>query len=90
MNISRRMLYKAVDAKIITKEQANHLISFVTNLPEQSPSFNLTNVLYYLGGLIAITAMSLFMTLGWEKYGGWGILVLSNIGAVFWTQKKVF
>lgn len=77
MNITRNMIYKAVDAKIITEEQANRLIEFVTTLPEQSPSFNLTNVLYYFGGLIAIAAMSLFMNLGWERYGGWGILFLS-------------
>jgi hypothetical protein len=29
-------------------------------------------VLYYLGGMIAIGAMSLFMTLGWNSLGGWG------------------
>ena len=30
------------------------------------------HVLYYLGGMIAIGAMSLFMTLGWNSLGGWG------------------
>ena len=29
-------------------------------------------MLYYLGGMIAIGAMSLFMTLGWNALGGWG------------------
>lgn len=38
------------------------------------PAFRLTHILYYLGGLIAIGAMSLFMTLGWERFGGWGLL----------------
>lgn len=76
MHITRNMLNKAVDAQIITKEQANNLIDFVNKLPEQSPGFNLTNVLYYFGGMIAIGAMSIFMTLGWG-YGGWGILILS-------------
>lgn len=77
MKISRNMMEKAVDAKIITQKQAEQLIEFVKNLPEQSPGFNLTNVLYYFGGLIAIGAMTLFMNLGWEMYGGWGILFLS-------------
>ncbi|RUR17723.1 DUF2157 domain-containing protein [Legionella sp. km535] len=77
MKISRTMMGKAVDAQIITQEQADKLIEFVKNLPEQSPGFNLTNVLYYFGGLIAIGAMTLFMNLGWELYGGWGILFLS-------------
>jgi hypothetical protein len=30
--------------------------------------------LYYLGGLIAIGAMTLFMTLGWERFGATGLL----------------
>lgn len=76
MNISRDMLNKAVTANIITEDQAQKLIEFMKNLPNQSPGFNLTNVLYYFGGLIAIGAMSLFMNLGWEMYGGWGILFL--------------
>lgn len=77
MHISQNMIRKAVEAKIITDEQAKELIEFVSTLPEQSPSFNITNVLYYFGGLIAIGAMTLFMNLGWEMYGGWGIFILS-------------
>lgn len=73
---------KAIEAKIITEKQANDLIEFIKNLPEQSPGFNLTNVLYYFGGLIAIGAMTLFMNLGWEMYGGWGILFLSVCYAI--------
>ncbi|AWN74164.1 hypothetical protein LEAN103870_14625 [Legionella anisa] len=82
MKISRNMMSKAIEAKIITEKQANDLIEFIKNLPEQSPGFNLTNVLYYFGGLIAIGAMTLFMNLGWEMYGGWGILFLSVCYAI--------
>ncbi len=77
MKISRNMMNKAVDAKIITHDQAEQLLEFLKHLPEQSPGFNLTNVLYYFGGLIAIGAMTLFMNLSWEIYGGWGIVFLS-------------
>lgn len=77
MNISRSMLNKAVAAKILTAKQSDELINFLSNLPEQSPSFNLTNILYYFGGLLAIGAMTLFMTLGWQMYGGFGILFIS-------------
>jgi len=38
----------------------------------EAPRFSFTHVLYYLGGMIAIGAMSLFMTLGWNSLGGWG------------------
>lgn len=41
------------------------------------PRFSFTNTLYYFGGLLAIGAMSLFMTLGWESLGAWGLLVIS-------------
>ncbi|HRD68695.1 MAG TPA: DUF2157 domain-containing protein [Legionella sp.] len=77
MKITRNMMNKAVEAKVISAAQAKKLINFCKELPEQSPEFNLTNVLYYFGGLIAIGAMTLFMTLGWEAYGGAAILLLS-------------
>lgn len=76
MKLSRNMMDKAVEAKIITDKQAQNLIEFLKNIPDQKPGFTLTNVLYYFGGLIAIGAMSLFMNLGWELYGGWGIFFL--------------
>lgn len=77
MNISRDMMDKAVKANIITEAQAQHLFDFFKNHPEQGPAFNLTNVLYYFGGLIAIAAMTVFMGLSWELYGPSGILLLS-------------
>jgi hypothetical protein len=41
------------------------------------PRFSFTNTLYYFGGMLAIGAMSLFMTLGWESFGAWGLLAIS-------------
>ncbi|KTD69990.1 membrane protein [Legionella santicrucis] len=76
MNITRNIINKAVEAKIITQKQSEELIEFIRKQPGQNKGFGLTNVLYYLGGLIAIGAMSIFMTLGWELFGGWGILFL--------------
>jgi hypothetical protein len=40
------------------------------------PSFGFTNVLYYFGGMVAISAMSLFMTLGFERMGAAGLLAI--------------
>jgi hypothetical protein len=71
------MMNKAVEAQIITEEQSQRLIMFLKDLPEQGPAFNLTNVLYYFGGLIAIGAMTVFMGLSWELYGAGGIFLLS-------------
>lgn len=82
MKLSRGVLNKAVDANIISREQANVLFEFLQRQPEQGPAFNLTNVLYYLGGLLAIGAMTLFMNLSWEAFGGWGMFYLSVLYAI--------
>ena len=34
-------------------------------------------MLYYLGGLIAIGGMSLYVTLGWERLGGGQIFLIA-------------
>ena len=41
------------------------------------PQFGFVNVLYYFGGMVAISAMTLFMTLGWESFGPGGLLAIS-------------
>lgn len=41
------------------------------------PRFGFTNTLYYFGGMVAIGAMSLFMTLGWQAFGAWGLATIS-------------
>ncbi len=45
--------------------------------PAAGPRFSFVNVLYYFGGLVAIGAMSLFMTLGFEALGAAGLLAIS-------------
>lgn len=82
MYITRQTLKKAVDAKIINGPQAEKLLDFLQQLPGQSPAYNATNVMYYFGGMIAIGAMTLFMNLGWETFGGLGIFVLSILYAL--------
>jgi len=81
MKITRETLQSAVDENIISSEQANHLIKHLKSHPQTGPTFDFTHVLYYLGGLIAIGAMTLFMNLGWETFGDLGILFISLIYA---------
>lgn len=45
--------------------------------PVPGPGFSFTNTLYYFGGMVAIGAMTLFMTLGWQAFGPWGLLSIS-------------
>jgi len=77
MGITRKKLSCAVEEEIITEDQAEKLYTFLQSMPSTSPRFDFTHVLYYMGGLIAIGAMTLFMNLGWENFGGWGILAIS-------------
>ena len=70
--MNRAQLDEAVRAGILSAEQAGRLVAFLSQGAAQTPRFSFVHVLYYLGGLIAIGAMSLFMTLGWATLGGWG------------------
>jgi hypothetical protein len=45
------------------------------------PRFDLPHVAYYFGALVVISAMGWFMTLGWERFGGGGILAISLVYA---------
>lgn len=77
MKISPKMLDEAVNRGIIEADQADALIDFLKSQPGVGARFDFTHILYYFGGLIAIGAMSLFMNLGWESFGGWGIFFIS-------------
>jgi hypothetical protein len=71
--IVRQDLEGAVSAGIVSAEQADKLAAYLgASARQDQPRFTIVHVLYYLGGMIAIGAMSLFMTLGWNALGGWG------------------
>jgi hypothetical protein len=77
MKIAPADLDAAAEAGILTAEQAERLAAFLGERQSEVPRFTFTHVLYYLGGLIAIGAMTLFMTLGWEALGGWGLAAIA-------------
>ena len=57
----------------------------------ERPRFSFVHVLYYLGGMIAIGAMSLFMTISWASYGPWSGVVFSvAYGVLFIALTHVF
>lgn len=58
---------------------------------DDRPRFTFTHVLYYLGGMLAIGAMSVFMTLGWTSFGGWGVFFIALLYAgVAWKLAQRF
>jgi hypothetical protein len=87
--LSRADMRSAAQAGLITSAQADALWQRWSALatagihpasvtpPAPGPSYSFTNVLYYFGGMVAIGAMSLFMTLGFERLGAGGLLAIS-------------
>ena len=63
MNINKNQLNEACTKGIINQPQIEQLWQFLEECNKDAPTFKFVHVLYYLGGLIAIGAMSLFMTL---------------------------
>lgn len=82
MNLHLKDLQHAVEQNIINQEQAQRLWALWQAQHHDRAHFDFTHILYYLGGFLAIGAMSLFMNLGWERFGGWGIVVLCMVYAV--------
>ena len=83
--IRRSELDGAVRGGILSAAQADRLVAFLetdATQPAGGPRFSFVHVLYYLGGMIAIGAMSIFMTLGWNALGGWGGFVTALLYAV--------
>ena len=75
VTIRRSELDGAIREGILSAAQADRLVAYLTGAASPAlaaPRFTFVHVLYYLGGMIAIGAMSLFMTLGWNSLGGWG------------------
>lgn len=89
MEVNRGLLDEAAEQGVISEQQAGRLWEFLGERAKDTPRFRFTHILYYLGGLIAIGAMSLFMTLGWERFGGWGLLfiALGYAGAGLWLTE---
>lgn len=77
MQINRAALDEAASQGLISAEQGQALWRFLAARESDTPSFKPAHILYYLGGLIAIGAMTLFMTLGWERFGGGGLLIIA-------------
>ena len=77
MRIERAQLDTAVGRGIIDRAQAAALWSHLQAEPQDSPQFSFNHLLYYLGGMVAIGGVSVFVTLGWETLGGIGLALVA-------------
>ncbi len=101
MQINQRQLQQASDQGLISSDQAQQLWQFFTQQHQQhsqhSAQFSWSHILYYLGGMLAIGAMTIFMTLGWERYGGIGLISIGCCYALlgvalveYFRQRQLF
>ena len=79
MQVTRPAIGEAVAAGILDDQQARSLCDFLTRKEQETPAFRPAHILYYLGGLVAVGAMTLFMTLGWERLGGGGLVLIPSL-----------
>ncbi|WP_374568785.1 DUF2157 domain-containing protein [Ideonella sp.] len=83
MQLTPTLLAEATRRGLLSTEQGQALWDFLAEQEREqqhdTPSFKAAHILYYLGGLIAIGAMTLFMTIGWEQFGGTGLLLISLV-----------
>src|SRR5215470_10980428 len=79
MQIDRTQLDNAVRRGIIDDAQATALWSFLLAEQKDRPQFAFNHLLYYLGGLVAIGGVSVFVTLGWETLGGMGLFLVALV-----------
>ena len=77
MELNRKALQDASAAGVLSESQAEALWRFLETRNQDVPRFKAAHILYYLGGMLAIGAMSLFMNLGWERFGGWGLMAIA-------------
>jgi hypothetical protein len=95
MRVSRNDFTLAVSEGVISEGQAEDLWLFLEGRDADRPRFDLPHVAYYFGALVVVSAMTWFMTLGWERFGGGGILAISLsyalgfmlAGGLFWRDR---
>jgi len=99
MRIQRKDLNDAAEQGLLQQEQVAPLFDFLNQQGSHAehadkPRFSGTHVLYYLGGLLAISAASLFATLAVEALGMGALLGLSllyaacAVGVAIWFEKR--
>jgi hypothetical protein len=100
MHIKKDDLDEAVQAGIIDKFISDKLWNFLEGREaiDRRPRFDLTNLLWYAGALIVISAMSIFSTEAFTRWGGGVLTVIALVygaafafaGQYFWRVKHIF
>jgi len=79
MKLTHKDLEDATQENIITKDQAEKLWLFWLKKTDNTPTFILSHVMYYFGGLLAISAVTLFVTVAWDNMKGFPLLFIVSM-----------
>lgn len=70
-------LWQALQAAAAGPASAQLAPTSMRRASAQAPRFSFTHLLYYLGGLLAIGAATLFLTEAFQRLGAWALLAIS-------------
>lgn len=91
--IGKSQLEEAVASGVLPAEQAEALWRWLLAHEAASPTprFKMAHLLYYFGGLIAIGAISIFITIAWDAMGAWPLLVFGiGVAILAWALTRRF
>ena len=78
-------LQSAIDAGLLTAEQAARLWDSVSDEHRTRPRFDGAHVAYYAGAVIVLSAMGWFLTEAWDSLDGLGVAAIAGAyGLAFW------
>nr|WP_321513043.1 DUF2157 domain-containing protein [uncultured Pseudodesulfovibrio sp.] len=81
MRFTKKDLDWAAETRVITPEVRDSLVDAFQQKYADKPSLSFANVLYYLGGLIVIGSMTLYVSTAWKDLGGIGHLAVALLYA---------
>ena len=82
MKITKERFF-AIGEKLNLSQET--LINYWKELAQDDLASPFVKYLYYLGGLIVISSMTWFMTLGWGMFGGGGMFAIAALYALIFT-----
>lgn len=96
MDISKQNFFSCSSKMGMSKEQMEALWTSLEKTSQDGSKPLFFKILYYVGTLIVIGAMTLFMDLVWERFAGGGIfliavlyaVILTTCGAILWKKKE--
>lgn len=85
MNVEKTRLMSIASRVGISEKQAEKLWSGLKATEKELPKKNasISTILYYAGAFFCIAGMSWFMRIGWDQYGGLGIMSIALLSATF-------